>query len=183
MKRKLYTMAMGFILLVAPVFTGCIKEEEPVTPVRMANMTEAVTATPNFKILATAVTKANLTADLRSAGPLTLFAPTNRAFINFLGVQNAADPEAAAVAAINRLDAAVVANILKYHTVNGRLKSNTLTAGTVTTLNGATLTIQLSNGVKVVGTGNEGQAASVTAPDVEVSNGLIHVIDRVLLPN
>jgi uncharacterized surface protein with fasciclin (FAS1) repeats len=173
------TMNMIFATVFFAVALSACKEDDPSANIRLANIPEAVVATSDFDVLEAAVKKANLVTDLGATGPLTLFAPTDAAFQTFFAVST----EDSAVAAIEKTDPAVLTNILKYHVVAKKAKSSELTAGSVTTLNGKTFTVDLSNGVKLTGSGNAGKAANVTSADVEVSNGLIHVIDRVLLPN
>jgi transforming growth factor-beta-induced protein len=122
----------------------------------------------NFSILAQAVVKAGLAETLSGAGPFTIFAPTNAAFQALfmqLGVSGIAD-----------LTAAQLVPILEYHVVSGNIRSSQLTAGTVTTLNGP-LTISLSPSPEINGTTN------IIATDVQATNGVIHVIDKVLLPS
>ncbi|MCU0354161.1 MAG: fasciclin domain-containing protein [Cytophagales bacterium] len=170
---------LGILTLAAAclTYTGC-REEDPAADIRLANITEAVVATSTFEVLEAAVVRANLAGELSGPGPMTVFAPTDDAFQTYLDVTS----KSAAIDKVKTLDATTLGNILKYHVVARRLKANELTAGTVATLNGKNFTVDLTGGAKVIGAGNAGNAAKVTAADVEVSNGIIHVIDRVLLP-
>ena len=121
-----------------------------------------------FSILVQAVVKANLVSALSASGPFTIFAPTNTAFqalFTTLGVSGIAD-----------LSAEQLTPILTYHVVSGNVLSTQLQAGNVTTLNGSTITVALSPSPTI--NGNTG----IVATDVQGSNGVIHVIDRVLLP-
>jgi uncharacterized surface protein with fasciclin (FAS1) repeats len=121
----------------------------------------------NFSTLVTAVQAAGLEDTLRSEGPFTVFAPTDQAF--------AALP-AGTVAGLLR-DTGTLTEILTYHVVDGKVMSSDLSDGmSVETLQGGMLVITITDeGVTV----NE---AMVTQPDVEASNGVIHVIDAVLIP-
>jgi transforming growth factor-beta-induced protein len=128
---------------------------------------DAAIANGNFTILVQAVVKAGLAETLKGAGPFTVFAPTDAAFkalFTQLGVSGIAD-----------LTAEQLVPILKYHVVSGNIRSSQLTAGNVTTLNG-TIAVTLSPSPAINGTSN------IIATDVQASNGVIHVIDKVLLP-
>lgn len=123
---------------------------------------------PNFSILVSAVVKAGLADALSGEGPFTVFAPTNAAFqalFQDLGVSGIED-----------LSAEQLTPILLYHVVQGNVLSTDLSNGEVSTLNESNkLTIDLSSGVKI----NDSQ---VIAADIQGANGVVHVIDKVLLP-
>ena len=122
----------------------------------------------NFSILVQAVAKAGLVSTLNGAGPFTVFAPTNAAFdalFTQLGVSG-----------IDDLTAEQLVPILTYHVVSGNVLSTDLSAGSVPTLNeGNSLTVDLSNGVKI-------NDSNVVAADIQAANGVVHVIDKVLVP-
>ncbi len=124
-------------------------------------------ANPDFSILVEAVTKAGLAGALSADGPYTVFAPTNEAF-NALFKQ-------LGVSGVKDLTAEQLKPILTYHVVSGKVMSTDLTNTSVATLNGQKIKIDLSNGVKI----NE---SKVTKADISGTNGVVHVIDRVLLP-
>ena len=142
------------------------------------NIVEAAQGNPNFSFLVAAVLRAsqgstNVAQVLSGNGPLTVFAPTNQAFMN-AGFAN--------IAAIQNADPATLTSILTYHVVSGRIFSSDLTEGAKpATLNTATLTISLNGGAKVKGNGNP-TAANITQANLLTSNGVIHVVDKVLLP-
>ncbi|WP_285008584.1 fasciclin domain-containing protein [Pedobacter faecalis] len=142
------------------------------------NIVEAAQGNANFSFLVAAVLRAsqgstNVAQVLSGAGPLTVFAPTNQAFIN---------AGFASVAAIQAADPAVLTNILTYHVVPGRVLSSDLTEGAKpVTANGASLTVTLSGGAKVKGNSNT-TASAITSANMLTSNGVIHVIDQVLMP-
>ena len=123
---------------------------------------------PNFSILVSAVVKAGLVDALSAAGPYTVFAPTNDAFealFQQLGVSGVAD-----------LSAEQLTPILLYHVVQGNVLSTDLSNGEVSTLNeSSSLQIDLSSGVKV-------NDSNVIAADIQGSNGVVHAIDKVLIP-
>jgi len=122
---------------------------------------------PDFSTLVEAVTKAGLAGALSAEGPFTVFAPTNEAFkalFKQLGVSGVKD-----------LTAEQLTPILTYHVVSGKVMSTDLTNSSVATLNGQKIKVDLSNGVKI-------NDSKVTKADISGSNGVVHVIDRVLLP-
>lgn len=123
---------------------------------------------PDFSILVEAVTKADLAGALSSDGPFTVFAPTNAAFENLfsqLGVSGIAD-----------LTKDQLVPILTYHVVSGKVMSTDLSNTSVGTLNkGNSIMIDITDGVKI-------NDSKVVSADISGSNGVIHVIDKVLLP-
>ncbi len=146
----------------------------------VGNLVETALANDdNFSLLVAAVQRAsqgstNVAGVLSGAGPFTVFAPVNQAFVA------AGFPT---VESIQATDPAVLTRILTYHVVSGRVFSTNLAAGAVPTLlQGANVTVGLNNGVQVTGAGNGGTASRVVLADVVATNGVIHAIDRVLLP-
>jgi len=127
------------------------------------------TANGNFKTLAEALTKANLVATLQGAGPFTVFAPTDDAFAGAL--------TALKITKAELLERSDLADILKYHVLSGKILSKDLKdTQTVNTLLEREVTITKSSmGVKFAD-------AAVSGADVMASNGVIHVIDKVVLP-
>ena len=120
----------------------------------------------DFTTLVAAVEAAGLVETLKGEGPFTVFAPTDAAF--------AALPEGTIEGLL--ADPEALAAILTYHVVAGKVMSTDLTDGmTATTVNGAEITIGTTGGVTVNG-------ANVVTADIEASNGVIHVIDAVILP-
>jgi transforming growth factor-beta-induced protein len=118
-----------------------------------------------FNTLATALTAAGLVDALKAAGPFTVFAPTDDAF--------AALPDGALDALLADTDA--LTSVLLYHVVSGEIFSGNLSDGaTAETLQGQSITVDLSSGVNI-------DDASVTSADIITKNGVIHVIDEVLL--
>jgi uncharacterized surface protein with fasciclin (FAS1) repeats len=122
----------------------------------------------NFNTLVAAVKAADLVETLKGTGPFTVFAPTDEAF--------AALPAGTVDDLLKPENKAKLAAILAYHVVSGKVMSTDLSDGmTPATLNGETVTIHTEGGVKV----NE---ANVSTTDVDADNGVIHMIDAVLLP-
>ncbi|MEX0341161.1 MAG: fasciclin domain-containing protein [Erythrobacter sp.] len=144
-------------------------------------LVEVAQGDETFSTLVSAVTAAGLGETLSGEGPFTVFAPTNDAFAKI--------PEAT-LTELTTNDTETLGSILTYHVVEGNVDAATLTkaitdAGedgyTITTVNGGTLTATVVNG-NVVLTDAAGGTATVTATDVAASNGVIHVIDTVLMP-
>lgn len=142
---------------------------------------EVAQGNPDFSTLVSAVTAADLGETLSGEGPYTVFAPTNAAFD--------ALPEGT-VETLTTEDTEQLGNILTYHVVPSEVMAADLTSAiesageggyTIETVNGGTLTATLDGG-NVVLTDAQGNTATVTSTDVEASNGVIHVIDTVLMP-
>ena len=122
----------------------------------------------NFSILVSAVVKAGLVDALSAEGPFTIFAPTNAAFEELFSMLG--------IAGIDDLTAGQLTPILTYHVVSGNVLSSDLKSGNVGTLNSSSsLAVDVSSGVKI----NE---SNVVAADIQGSNGVVHVIDKVLIP-
>lgn len=142
------------------------------------NLVQLAQSNPNLSFLVAAVVRAsqgttNVAGVLSGAGPFTVFAPTNTAF------QNAGF---ATVEAIQQANPNTLASILTYHVIGARVFSSDLTEGArPATVNGANVTITLAGGAKVKGNTNT-TASNITATDIVASNGVVHVIDAVLLP-
>ncbi|MFT4794438.1 MAG: putative surface protein with fasciclin (FAS1) repeats [Paracoccaceae bacterium] len=120
----------------------------------------------SFTTLVAAVQAAGLVDTLKGEGPFTVFAPTDEAF--------AALPEGTVAALLADPDA--LAAILTYHVVAGKVMSGDLSNGMMAaTVNGADVTIMTEGGVMV-------NDANVVSADIEATNGVIHVIDKVILP-
>ncbi|MBS3770461.1 MAG: fasciclin domain-containing protein, partial [Bacteroidales bacterium] len=123
----------------------------------------------DFSTLVDAVVKAELAETLSGEGPFTVFAPTNAAFEELLS-----DLGASSLDDLTKDD---LIPILKYHVVSGNVLSSDLSSGRVTTLNGNDIAVDVSSSVMING------KSSVTAADIQGTNGVIHVIDKVLLPD
>jgi uncharacterized surface protein with fasciclin (FAS1) repeats len=119
----------------------------------------------NFNTLAAALQAADLVDTLKGAGPFTVFAPTDAAFAKI--------PKADLDALL--ADKAKLTAVLTYHVVPGLVMSKDVKAGMVKTVQGSSLTVSTMGGVKV-------DNANVTAVDIVADNGVIHVIDSVVMP-
>ena len=129
---------------------------------------DVAASNPDFETLVAAVTAAGLAETLSGEGPFTVFAPTDEAFD--------ALPEGVLDALLLPENKDALTSILTYHVVSGEVMAADVTAGDVPTVEGSTIAITTDGGV-------QGQRArQVTATDVDASNGVIHVIDAVLVP-
>lgn len=129
------------------------------------DIVDTAVAAGNFKTLATALGAAGLVDTLKGKGPFTVFAPTDEAFAKI--------PKADLEALLK--DKAKLTSILKYHVVAGKVMAADVKAGKVKTVQGSEITISTMGGVKV-------DSANVVKTDIAADNGVIHVIDSVIMP-
>jgi uncharacterized surface protein with fasciclin (FAS1) repeats len=129
------------------------------------DIVDTAIAAGNFNTLATALKAAGLVETLKGTGPFTVFAPTDAAFAKI--------PKAQLDALL--ADKAKLTAVLTYHVVPGRVMSKDVKAGMVKTVQGSSLTVATMGGVKV-------DNANVIAVDIVADNGVIHIIDTVILP-
>jgi uncharacterized surface protein with fasciclin (FAS1) repeats len=132
------------------------------------DIVDTAVAAGDFTTLVAAVKAAGLVDTLKGEGPFTVFAPTDAAF--------AALPEGTVEMLLMPENKDQLVSILTYHVVPGAVMSSDLTEGmTAATVQGATVTFTLEGGAKV-------NDATITAADIAASNGVIHVIDKVIMP-
>ncbi|NCQ24987.1 MAG: Nex18 symbiotically induced protein [Rhodobacteraceae bacterium CG17_big_fil_post_rev_8_21_14_2_50_63_15] len=158
MFRRTYLALTTAVLMAGPVFADAHGKD----------IVDIAAGNENFSTLVAAVQAAGLVDTLKGEGPLTVFAPTNDAFAALPAgtVENLLKPE--------NKDQLIA--ILTYHVVPGKVMSGDLSNGmTATTVQGSDVTIMTEGGVSV-------QGANVTTADIEASNGVIHVIDAVIIP-
>lgn len=188
MKKLNYVIAIGLIF----TFLACGGGESKSNQTEENSMEEAVTEespaveevveedtspkdivalameTESLSTLVSAVKAAGLVETLQGDGPFTVFAPTNEAF--------AALPEGTLDDLLKPENKEKLASILTYHVVAGKVMSTDLSDGMkAKTVNGAEVTITTTDGAKVNG-------ANVVSADVDASNGVVHVIDAVIMP-
>ena len=136
------------------------------------NIVQTAQALPQFSILVEAVVAANLATTLSGTGPFTVFAPTDTAFANLL-------TELGVTKAALLADTALLTKVLTYHVVSGRvLKAEVPLNTAIVTVQGDTLSV----GSNLAITDQRGRTSNITGTDVLTSNGVIHVIDKVILP-
>jgi uncharacterized surface protein with fasciclin (FAS1) repeats len=131
-----------------------------------ADIVDTAVSAGQFTTLVKALKAADLVDALKQKGPYTVFAPTDAAFAKL--------PAGALDSLIKDKDK--LAAVLKYHVVSGKVMAAQVKPGPVKTLQGQTLTISAQDGTVMV------DDAKVTKTDIEASNGVIHVIDSVLMP-
>jgi len=133
-----------------------------------STVVEIAVSNPDFSILVDAVKKAGLVEALSAEGPFTVFAPTDAAFKSLFSELG--------VSGIKDLSAEQLTPILTYHVVSGKVMSTDLSNTKVSTLNeGSKLKVDISDGVMI-------NKSKVVAADITGKNGVIHVIDKVLIP-
>jgi len=171
---KKQTLIFGLVALMGLfILTGCEEKEDEMKPVSEMSIAEYASSDSNFSILVAALAKAELVGVLSGSGNFTVFAPTNDAFnalFSDLGISG-----------IDDLSKETLTPILKYHVLGTEAKSSMISSGYYNTLSPAqgsyiSLKVDVSSGVKLNKTTN------VTKADIDVNNGVIHVIDKVLLP-
>ena len=179
MKKKLIAIAAASALVLAACGSDDEATEETVAeateetmaeetmPAEAGDIVAVASGNADFSTLVAAIQAAGLVETLQGAGPFTVFAPTNAAFD--------ALPEGLLEKLLLPENVAVLTAILTYHVVPGKVMSADVTAGDVATVEGSTIAITTDGGVKVNG-------ANVVSVDVAASNGVIHVIDQVIVP-
>ncbi len=173
MKKAIAGIAAVLVMLSACGSDGSSEDtvvEEVAGATEMAEAGDIVavaSATEGFSTLVAALTAGGLVETLQGAGPFTVFAPTDAAF------------EALPAGLLEKLllpeNKAVLVSILTYHVVPGMVMSADIMAGDVATVEGSNVKLDIAYGVKV-------NDATVTTADVAASNGVIHVIDAVIVP-
>ncbi len=133
--------------------------------VQAKDIVDTAVAAGNFSTLATALEAAGLVDTLKGKGPFTVFAPTDAAFAKV--------PKADLDALLK--DKGKLTAVLTYHVVPGKVMAAEVKPGMVKTVQGSSLTVSTSGGVMV-------DQANVTATDIVADNGVIHVIDSVIMP-
>lgn len=176
--NSLFTKTFG-IVLAATAFVGsvpafaenqpCEKTAKIATQTKtVGTIVEVASGNTSFKTLVAAVKAADLVKTLSGKGPFTVFAPTDAAF--------AALPKGTLEKLLKPENKETLTKILTYHVVSGAVYSKNIKPGNVKTVAGSSVKIQLKKGTVSI------DKAKVTKADIKASNGVIHVIDKVLLP-
>ncbi len=161
MKKLLSAIAFGALTFVA---TGAAASNHGKAGTK--DIVDTAVAAGSFKTLAQALTAADLVSTLKGAGPFTVFAPTDAAFAKI--------PKEQLDALLK--DKAKLQAVLTYHVVPGKVMAKDVKPGPVKTAQGSSLTVKAEGGKVMV------DNATVTQTDIVASNGVIHVIDSVVLP-
>ena len=172
--KKVFAVAIAAALTLAACGSDDEASEDTVAEDTVAeevvadgDIVAVASGNPDFSTLVAALSAAGLVETLQGEGPFTVFAPTDAAF--------AALPEGLLEKLLLPENIAALTAILTYHVVPGKVMSTDVTAGDVATVEGSTIAITTDMGVMVNG-------ANVVAVDVAASNGVIHVIDAVIVP-
>jgi len=160
---KITTTLFAAAALLLPI-TAQAEKTEKAKP----TVVEIAVGNEDFSTLVAAVKAAGLVEALSSEGPFTIFAPTNDAFAKL--------PDGTVESLLKPENKDKLAAILKYHVVAGKVMAADVSAGKVETLNGAKATITVKDGKVMI------DKANVVKTDIVGSNGVIHVIDAVILP-
>lgn len=169
-KSVLFAAVAAAATAFAPAYAGNAGDKDKMSYSKeKADIVDTAINAGSFNTLVAAVQAAGLEETLRSEGPFTVFAPTDAAF--------AALPDGTVESLLLPENKDQLIGILTYHVVAGKTKSKDLAGKSlsVATVNGAEVAIDGTDGVSVGG-------ASVTTADIWTSNGVIHIIDTVLLP-
>ena len=168
MKKALVTTVTVIALVAVTAGMATAAGERTVKPKAQANIVQTAIAAGQFKTLVSLVKQAGLAGALSGPGPLTVFAPTDAAF---------AKVPKATLAALAK-DKAKLKAVLLYHVVQGKVTAAQVVKLTsATTLAGGSVAIRTAGGKVFVG------GAQVIKPDISTSNGVIHVINKVLIPS
>ena len=153
----------------AMMIAACAPTQEAAAPAPKADIVDTAVAAGSFNTLVAAVQAAGLVDTLKSPGPFTVFAPTDEAFAKLPAgtVESLLKPE----------NKAQLQAVLTYHVLSGAVMSGDIAGKKLSpaTVQGSTVDIDATNGVKV-------DNANVITADIKTSNGVIHVIDSVILP-
>lgn len=138
------------------------------------DIVKIASSNPDFSTLVKAVAAGGLVSTLQGTGPYTVFAPTDEAFAKL--------PPATLASLLEPANKSKLDAILTYHVVSGAVKAADIMPGQpIKAVNGATFTVNSTNG-KLTITDGAGNTCNITKTDIMASNGVIHVIDCVLLP-
>jgi len=160
----LFATALAFAVTLPATYAA----EEKAAVAEKKDIVDIAMGAEDFSTLVAAVKAAGLVETLKGPGPFTLFAPTNAAF--------AALPAGTVETLLKPENKAKLAGILTYHVVAGKVMAADVKAGEVTTVQGDKATIKVESGAVTI------DGAKVTKTDIVASNGVIHVIDKVIMP-
>lgn len=175
-KTSAILIAISSILINIPAQAGCQNNLSNISQIAVSNksnetgnIVEIAASNPNFKTLVTAVQAADLTETLSGNTKFTVFAPTDAAFAKL--------PKETLDKLLKPENKAALQQILTYHVVSGTVDSQSLKSGRVKTVEGNPVHVAVSqrNGIRI-------NKSRVVQADIKASNGIIHVIDTVLIP-
>lgn len=144
------------------------KTDKTAKPAVTQDLVDTAIGAGQFKTLAAALTAADLVTTLKGKGPFTVFAPTDAAFAKL--------PKGTLEMLLKPENKAKLAKILTYHVVGAQVLAKDVKAGPAKSVEGSNLNVTTDGGVKINGT------SKVTSTDIMATNGVIHIIDAVVLP-
>ena len=159
-RRNLFVSASFTAMAALAIVSGCATMQAPVS------VAETIAANPQLSTLSGLIVKAGLVDTLKGAGPLTVFAPNNDAFTKV---------PAKTMAALGA-DPALLKSVLSYHVVPGKTMAADVKNGNIKTVQGANLALSKAGSFVTV------EDAVVQMADITAGNGVVHVIDAVLIP-
>ena len=172
-KNTIKKISIAMVLLLT--FAACSDDDNNEIIPTQPNIVELAIATPELSSLVAALTTADLVNTLNGDGPFTVFAPTNEAFATFLSDND--------FATLDDVPVEVLQEVLLYHVVSGEIASSDLTnpGNTIAmTVQGEDLTVTMPEATITDATGVTD--IGITVVDIEASNGVVHLIDKVMLP-
>ncbi|HEY9487964.1 MAG TPA: fasciclin domain-containing protein [Chryseosolibacter sp.] len=166
MKKQLKFLFVPWVMVTFLIMTsGCNDDDDGPTQ----NVITLAQGNENLSTLETAIAKfPDLVSALSGSGQVTIFAPTNAAFDNLLATIGQSS--------LDDIPDDVLHDILEYHVLSGTTLSGQLTSGEITTVGGEEISVGVSSGVLLNGT------STVTTADVRAKNGVVHIVDEVLVP-
>ncbi|MBT8189307.1 MAG: fasciclin domain-containing protein [Saprospiraceae bacterium] len=184
MKIRLFMLAFASLFAISSLSAQCSNSKSHAKQASWnhgQDIIDIASSSDDFSTLVVAVKTANLVKTLQGEGPFTVFAPLNSAFAKL--------PEGTVEALLKPENKDKLTSILTYHVIAGEFNAtdvvNAINASngkfTIKTVNGANLTASLNNG-SVILTDANGNSSAVIKTDIDASNGVVHVIDTVVLP-
>lgn len=169
-------MILGAVGVAGLVLTGCDSsdDDEP-KPAGLPDIVQLAQANPDLSILVEAVVSASLVDTLKAPGPFTLFAPTNTAFAALLSELGVTKAQLLA-------DKALLTAVLTYHVIPAKVEKAQIPLGkAIKTVQGSILKVEAANNALSI-TDGRNRSALITATDLQAKNGVVHLVDKVILP-
>lgn len=172
-RRNLILGAAGVAGL---VLAGCdSNDDDKPTPVELPDVVQLAQASPDLSVLVEAVVSAGLVDTLKAPGPFTVFAPTNAAFAALLSELGVTKAQLLA-------DKALLTAVLTYHVIAAKVEKAQVPLGkAIRTVQGSVLKVEAANNALTI-TDGRNRSALITATDLQAKNGVVHLVDKVILP-